>query len=38
MQSKNNNAVYRWQRVKTSLKENAQCSGNTKTVSKQTGN
>ena len=30
--------IYRWQRVKTSHKQNAQCSGNTKNVSKQTRN
>ena len=32
------NTVYQWQRVKTSHKQNAQCSGNTKTVSKQIRN
>ena len=31
-------APYRWQRAKTSLKQNTQCSGNTKNVSKQTSN
>ena len=30
--------IYRWQRVKTSHKQNAQCSGNTKNVSQQTRN
>ena len=28
--------IYQWQRVKTLQKQNAQCYGNTKTVSKQT--
>ena len=30
--------TYRWQRIKTSHKQNTQCPGNTKTISKQTRN